>query len=107
VLSLVLLCCGEASARTSTVWRVPDSRVMASLAETGDSAFLESLRKDVKRHPGDFLTFATATEAKWFMEDHAAESRLETEQRMVERGVLGYWRGRTVIVLPAFPSKVR
>jgi hypothetical protein len=61
---------------------------------------LESLREDVARHPADFLTFETRTSANRFIAEHAGAFH-ETEIRVVSRGVVGYWEGKTLVVLPS------
>ena len=70
-------------------------------------AISESLRRDVANHPNDFVTFATKTAAMHFLEDHGVDAYRETVQRLVDRGVIGYWRGKTVVVVPIVPSTLR
>jgi hypothetical protein len=72
-----------------------------------DDAMVESLRSDVDHHPDDFLTFTTRAEAGRFLEQHAVDARYETQQRMRELGIMGYWQGRTVVVLPLVTRRTR
>jgi hypothetical protein len=75
--------------------------------EHSDDAMLESLRSDVDHHPADFITFTTRAEATRFLEQHQADGRYETQQRMRDLGVMGYWQGRTVVVLPLMTKRTR
>jgi hypothetical protein len=78
-------------------------RPEALLQEQGrnDSAVdLESLREDVGRHPEDFIAFETRTSANRFIAEHEGAFH-ETERRVVMRGVVGYWQGKTLVVLPS------
>ena len=59
----------------------------------------ESLKEDVGGHPNDFITFETQAAAARFIEEHE-DARHETERRAVLRGVMGYWRGKTLVVRP-------
>jgi hypothetical protein len=61
---------------------------------------LESLREDVGRHPEDFVAFETRTSANRFIAEHEGAFH-ETERRVVLRGVVGYWQGKTLVVLPS------
>jgi hypothetical protein len=61
---------------------------------------LESLRGDVSRHPTEFLTFETRIAANRFIAEHEGAYH-ETESRVVLRGVVGYWQGKTLVVLPS------
>jgi hypothetical protein len=99
--------CVTAGATPRTDWRVQQPAVIASAEESADGAMLESLRDDVNRHPDNFVTFTTKIEASHFLEQHAVDARHETLQRLLELGVLGYWQGRTVVVLPLAPGAVR
>jgi hypothetical protein len=68
--------------------------------ESGDARMLDSLREDVALHPDDFVSFQTQTGALRFIDEHGFEAHRETACRMIERGVLGYWRGKMVVVVP-------
>src|SRR5215469_17061066 len=59
-----------------------------------------SLRRDVARHPGDFIVFPTRAGAMEFFAQHRASVEVETDPMMIDRGVLGYCQGKTVVVLP-------
>jgi len=71
------------------------------------SSVLDSLREDVARHPNDFVTFETETAALRFIDEHALEAYRETEHRIIDRGVLGYWRGKALVVLPTLSRSMR
>jgi len=60
----------------------------------------ESLRRDVAHHPGDFVVFATEAGAKQFFMEHYGDVDVETDSKMVARGVVGYWQGKTIVILP-------
>jgi hypothetical protein len=90
---------GTAGAMSRTEWRV-DHPGMVVQQDNPDEGMLESLRADVDRHPADFVTFTTRAEASRFLEQHATDARYETQRQMLELGVMGYWQGRTVVVLP-------
>lgn len=99
-LVLMLMSSFAANATISTAWRTPP-RSLVQVEDTDDSGqAFESLRDDVFRHPDDFIAFATQTAANRFIKEHGSEINRETERRMVQRGVIGYWRGKTVVVLP-------
>jgi hypothetical protein len=68
--------------------------------ESGDARMIDSLREDVSRHPNDFMSFQTQTAALRFIDEHGFEANRETARRMIKRGVLGYWRGKMVVVVP-------
>jgi hypothetical protein len=72
-----------------------------------DRAFLESLKQDVANHPNDFITFETETGAGRFVEEHLAEARREIQPRIVSRGIFGYWREKTLVVLPILATTAR
>jgi hypothetical protein len=38
-----------------------------------------------------------------FMREHSMETSHETQPRMLDLGVVGYWQGRTLVVLPIAP----
>ncbi len=63
-----------------------------------------SLRRDVARHPNDFIVFPTEAGAREFFSEHRASVEIETDPRMIERGVVGYIQGKTVVVLPWMPT---
>jgi hypothetical protein len=64
---------------------------------------LESLREDVVSHPSDFITFETQTTANRFIVEHA-DAQQETERRVVLRGIIGYWQGKILVVLPSLST---
>jgi hypothetical protein len=65
----------------------------------------ESLRRDVVDHPRDFVVFVTETGAKRFVSEHPDDVARERLAKIVSRGVVGYWQGKTIVVLPWAPSK--
>lgn len=75
-------------------------RLVVSSHVNDAAAMRESLRRDVALHPDDFIVFATEAGAKRFFAEHNDDVERETDSRMVARGVLGYWQGKTVVVLP-------
>ncbi len=76
--------------QTSTVSPLPDDT----------ASVLQSLRKDVAQHPAAYVTFETETAAHRFFLEHPDAFR-ETDHTMMLRGIVGYWRGRTLAVLPS------
>jgi hypothetical protein len=97
---LMLFSSFAANASISMVWRVPSRSVIQVESADDRGQALDSLREDVSRHPDDFIAFATQTAVNRFIEEHGFEMSRETERRMVQRGVIGYWRGKTIVVLP-------
>lgn len=41
-----------------------------------------------------------------FIMAHKDEAYYETEQRVVMRGILGYWRGKTIVILPRISAGI-
>jgi hypothetical protein len=74
-----------------------NSQALSTLDAT---AVLESLRHDVAIHPNDFVTFETQTTADHFISEHE-DAFKETDRRVIRRGILGYWRGKMLVVLPS------
>jgi hypothetical protein len=70
-----------------------------------EASIRESLRRDAADHPADFVVFLTRTGANHFVKEHREDIELETNSRVVSRGILGYWQGKTLVVLPWAPSK--
>lgn len=60
----------------------------------------ESLRNEVARHPDDFIVFATEAGAKQFLAKHRNDVEHETDPKIIDRGVVGYWQDKTIVVLP-------
>jgi hypothetical protein len=46
------------------------------------------------------ISTAWRTPSRSAIGEHGLEMNRETERRMVQRGVIGYWRGKTVVLLP-------
>jgi|SRR5271170_6670837 len=90
-----------ASTTSGGVIPAAPSTITVELRDTLDATtILESLRHDVASHPSDFVTFETQTTANHFILDHEDVLR-ETDRRVIQRGILGYWRGKTLVVLPS------
>jgi hypothetical protein len=70
-----------------------------------EAAMRESIRRDAADHPGDFVVFLTRTGADHFVKDHRDDVERETNSRVVLRGIVGYWQGKTLVVLPWAPLK--
>ncbi len=78
---------------------------VVSARNNGDSrSVLDSLRQDVAQHPADYITFETETAARRFLLDHLTALR-ETDRVMISRGVLGYWQGKIVVVVPSLATR--
>jgi hypothetical protein len=83
---------------------VPAPGKISAPSETSDARMMrESLSRDIARHPGDFVVFATEAGAKQFFAEHFNTVEPETNSRVVSRGVMGYWQGKTIVVLPWGP----
>lgn len=82
-----------ASRRVAGTYRLSDTQRMRA-----------SLRRDVARHPNDFIVFPTEAGAREFFAQHRVSVEIETDPRMIERGVVGYSQGKTVVVLPWLPT---
>ena len=81
------------------------SREIVVPREVDDGLLLrESLRRDVAAHPSDFVVFATEAGAELFVAQHEGDAERETDRRMVARGVVGYWEGKEIVVLPWEPE---
>jgi hypothetical protein len=92
-------------ARASAVpWKLEDEDSTKKIVEVsaGDDgvAMRRSLDREVRLHPDDFIVFVTGAEAHRFLVEHRDDVQRETNERMVARGVVGYWQGKTLVVLP-------
>jgi hypothetical protein len=74
-------------------------------AEEGSE--LQSLRRDVATHPNDFISFETEFSANRFIAEHAPEAQRESQPRVIARGIFGYWRGKTMVVLPSLSAIIQ
>ncbi|WP_348266042.1 hypothetical protein [Edaphobacter sp. DSM 109919] len=79
----------EAAGKIITANRTDDARTMR-----------ESLRRDVARHPDDFIVFATGAGAERFFTEHRDDEEIERDAKVRARGIVGYWQGKTIVVLP-------
>ena len=102
--ALTISFCGWSGATVRTAWQVSDPRLVVSGAPSDEEEMRVSLRKDIARHPWDFVSFPTQTAAMRFMRDHSMETSRETQPRLLDLGVVGYWQGRTLVVLPITPA---
>ena len=90
---------------TSAATHSPLAPTATQAQSLGDeTSVLESLKTDVAANPADFLPFETESSANRFLAEHAPEAQREAEPRVIARGILGYWRGKTVVVLPTLPT---
>jgi len=78
----------------------PPAAALQGPSFSDEMTALESLRGDVGRHPTDFMVFETRIAANRFIAEHEGAYH-ETESRVVLRGVVGYWQGKTLVVLPS------
>lgn len=98
---LVAVSPAAANATVNTSWQSPARTPGIVVERESDGAqMLDSLREDVAKHPDDFVTFQTQTAALRFIDEHGLDANRETARRTIERGVLGYWRGKMVVVVP-------
>jgi hypothetical protein len=104
---LAVSCCGGAGATVRTVSQASEPRLIVPMEQSSEGEMRVSLRKDIARHPGDFVSFPTETAAMRFMREHSMETSRETQPRMLDLGVMGYWQGRTLVVLPIAPGVAR
>lgn len=90
------------NASTTTIESRPTPLRSSIRAQDDDSdiPMIESLRKDVANHPDEFILFETETSANHFIVEHNDVDR-ETERRVIRRGIVGYWQGKTLVVLPS------
>ena len=91
------------AARTTAVPSAPTpplSVLPQRLDDTTAVTILQSLRNDVAQHPSAYVTFETETAAHQFFLQHPDACR-ETDRVMMTRGIVGYWRGRTLAVIPS------
>jgi hypothetical protein len=89
--------------------KMPDTlasrKIVAARAVDNGTAIRESLRRDIQLHPGDFVVFETEFGAERFVAEHRADAQRERNERLVSRGVVGYWQGKVVVVLPWGPVR--
>jgi len=110
VMTTAMLVAGSSRWATATVRTTrytPEQRLAVPAMESTEREMRESLQKDMVRHPADFISFPTETGAIQFMKEHSMDTSRETVPRMIELGVVGYWQGRTLVVLPIAPPLMR
>jgi hypothetical protein len=91
---------GASVAPSAKPLRMNSARILAPGAISDTRVLRESLRSEVRRHPDDFIVFETEAGAKQFFAQHRNDVEHETDPRIIDRGVLGYWRDKTIVVLP-------
>ena len=105
--AVVLLLTGALTlnASTTTMESRPTPLKSSIRAQDHDSdiPMIESLRKDVASHPDDFIIFETETSANQFIVGHNDVYR-ETEPRVILRGIVGYYQGKTLVILPSLST---
>jgi hypothetical protein len=84
---------------------IAERRIVAATPLEDAAAMQESLRRDVAAHPAEFVVFATEAGAHQFVSAHHETVAPETNSMIVSRGVVGYWQGKTIVVLPWEPLK--
>jgi len=80
--------------------KVDSARILTPSVISDTRILRESLRNEVARHPDDFIVFATEAGAKQFFAKHRNDVEHETDPKIIDRGVVGYWRDKTIVVLP-------
>jgi hypothetical protein len=99
LLLMTLPCRATVTLPVNSQMSCPERPVVSSHVDDA-TVMRESLRRDVVLHPGDFIVFATKAGVRRFFAEHNDEVERETDPRIVSRGVLGYWQGKTIVVLP-------
>jgi hypothetical protein len=85
---------------TAKPLKVDSARIVAPSAISDARQLRESLRSEIARHPDDFVVFATEAGAKQFFAKHRSDVEHETDPKIIDRGVVGYWQDKTIVVLP-------
>jgi hypothetical protein len=85
---------------TAKPLRVDSARILTPGAISDTRLLRESLRSEVARHPDDYVVFATEAGAKQFFAKHRNDVERETDLKILDRGVVGYWQDKTIVVLP-------
>jgi len=80
--------------------KVDSARILSPSAISDTRMLRESLRSEIARHPDDFVVFATEAGARQFFAKHRNDVEHETDPRIIDRGVVGYWQDKTIVVLP-------
>lgn len=106
---MVLLCglptlmglpAGASVAPMAKPLKVDSARILTPSAISDTRLLRESLRSEIARHPDDFIVFATEAGAKQFFAKHWYDVEHETDPKIIDRGVVGYWQDKTIVVLP-------
>jgi hypothetical protein len=80
--------------------KVAAGKIVAANRTDDARTMRESLRRDVTGHPEDFIVFATKSGAKEFIAEHGDGEEIERDAKVRARGIVGYWQGKTIVVLP-------
>jgi hypothetical protein len=103
-LGAVPLLMGLYASGSVTPWANPKApapgKIVVASRPDDATAMRESLRRDIAQHPDDFIVFATEAGAKEFFAEHRDEEEIERDRKMNARGIVGYWQGKTIVVLP-------
>jgi hypothetical protein len=78
--------------------------IRAQNSDDESMSILESLKKDIASNPNDFMTFETQSAAYRFIAEHGDEAYRETTPRVIRRGIVGYWQGKILVVLPSLSN---
>lgn len=93
-----------ASTATKSYSSPSTTSLRAQNSDDESMSVLESLKKDIASHPNDFMTFETQTAAYRFIAEHGDDAYRETTPRVIWRGIIGYWRGKILVVLPSLSN---
>ncbi len=87
--------------------RTPEAIEDRTGSRTEQTSKLASLRQDIAAHPQDFVVFETIASIDRFISEHSPEAQREAEPRVAQRGIIGYWRGKTLVLLPTLSAILR
>jgi hypothetical protein len=90
-----------ASTTTKSYSSHSTTSIRAQNSESESTSVLESLKEDIASNPNDFITFETQIAADRFIAKHEDEAYRETKPKVIRRGIIGYWRGKILVVLPS------
>ena len=94
------LSAGASVVPTAKPLKMDSARILTPSAMSDTRLLRESLRSEIARHPDDFIVFATEAGAKQFFAKHRNDVEHETDPKIIDRGVMGYWQDKTIVVLP-------
>jgi hypothetical protein len=90
-----------ASTTTKSYSSHPTTSIRVQNPDDESMSVLESLKEDIASNPNDFITFETQVAADRFIAKHEDEAYRETKPKVIRRGIIGYWRGKILVVLPS------